>query len=82
MENKKYPRIVETHAGKNHYREWNLFDADGTCAERMEPGIINGTSTTPSPAQPQREYERIRILRGSSQKGSGAFTRFLDDPVS
>ncbi|WP_047489733.1 VOC family protein [Terriglobus sp. TAA 43] len=45
----KHP-LEDDHVGKNRKRQSNLFDADGTRTELMEPTTIDGTVTPPSTA--------------------------------
>lgn len=48
-----YKREIAVHVGKNHKRQANLFDPDGTRIEVMEPDTVDGkpapSSTTPPP---------------------------------
>lgn len=50
-----YKREIAVHVGKNHKRQANLFDPDGTRVELMEPDTVDGkpapTSTAPPPQQ-------------------------------
>jgi len=43
---KDYKREIEVHIGKNHKRQANLFDPDGTRVELMEDHTVDGL---PSP---------------------------------
>ena len=49
---KDYKREIEVHIGKNHKRQANLFDPDGTRVELMEPFTIDGKVTPSSTAPP------------------------------
>ncbi len=48
----QYDRVIDEHLGKNHKRQANLFDPDGTRVEIMEPVTIDGVPTPPSTAPP------------------------------
>ncbi|HEY6851044.1 MAG TPA: VOC family protein [Terracidiphilus sp.] len=47
-----YKREIEIHVGKNHKRQANLFDPDGTRVELMEPDTVDGTPAPSSTAPP------------------------------
>jgi hypothetical protein len=47
---KNYPLKLTIATGINRKRQCNLFDPDGTRAEIMEPGTIDGVPTPPSTA--------------------------------
>ena len=51
---KQYDRPLEVHTGKNHKRQLNIFDPDGTRTELMEPNTFDGkpapSSTAPPPS--------------------------------
>lgn len=49
-----YIRALETRVGTNRKRQLNLFDADGTRVELMEPRTVDGEPVPPSAAQPPR----------------------------
>jgi lactoylglutathione lyase len=50
-----YTRPIEVRTGINRKRQLNLFDADGTRTELMEPDTIDGKPTPPSDAAPPRK---------------------------
>jgi catechol 2,3-dioxygenase-like lactoylglutathione lyase family enzyme len=47
-----YTRPLEIHEGKNHKRQVNLFDPDGTRVELMEPNTVDGKPAPSSTAPP------------------------------
>jgi catechol 2,3-dioxygenase-like lactoylglutathione lyase family enzyme len=49
-----YARTIEVRTGRNHKRQANLFDPDGTRVELMEPATIDGQPTPSSTAPPPR----------------------------
>jgi lactoylglutathione lyase len=49
-----YTRAIEVRTGRNRKRQSNLFDADGTRVELMEPKTIDGQPTPSSTAAPPR----------------------------
>src|SRR5207302_10658377 len=49
---KSYSREIEAQIGKNHKRQANLFDPDGTRVELMEPNTVDGRSASSSTAPP------------------------------
>ncbi len=49
---KTYGKPLEMRVGKNHKRQVNLFDPDGTRVELMEPRTIDGKPVAPSTAPP------------------------------
>ena len=49
-----YTRAIEVRTGRNRKRQSNLFDADGTRVELMEPNTIDGQPTPSSTAAPPR----------------------------
>ena len=51
---KSYPREIRVQTGKNHKRQANLFDPDGTRIELMEPKTIDGKPVVSSNAPPPR----------------------------
>ncbi len=51
---KNYKRPLEIKTGTNHKRQLNLFDADGTRTELMEPKTIDGKPVPSSTALPPR----------------------------
>jgi catechol 2,3-dioxygenase-like lactoylglutathione lyase family enzyme len=51
---KGYLKKWEVKAGVNRKRQINLFDPDGTRAEIMEPGTVDGTPAPSSTARPPR----------------------------
>jgi lactoylglutathione lyase len=51
---KNYSRKLEIRTGTNRKRQCNLFDADGTRTELMEPKTVDGIPTPSSTAPPPR----------------------------
>jgi catechol 2,3-dioxygenase-like lactoylglutathione lyase family enzyme len=51
---KAYTREMKVQTGKNHKRQANLFDPDGTRVELMEPNTVDGKLAPPSTAPPPR----------------------------
>jgi lactoylglutathione lyase len=49
-----YTRPLEARVGTNRKRQLNLFDADGTRVELMEPRTVDGQPVPPSTAPPPR----------------------------
>ena len=49
-----YTKPLEVKTGVNRKRQMNLYDADGTRTEVMEPKTIDGVPTPPSTAAPPR----------------------------
>jgi len=49
-----YSRPIETRTGINRKRQLNLYDADGTRSELMEPGTVDGKPAPSSTAPPPR----------------------------
>lgn len=49
-----YGRPIEIHTGKNHKRQANLFDPDGTRTELMESHTVDGKPAPSSQAPPPR----------------------------
>ena len=49
-----YARSLEIRTGINRRRQLNLFDADGTRTELMEPVTVDGNPAAPSQAPPPR----------------------------
>jgi lactoylglutathione lyase len=49
-----YKRPMEPRIGKNHKRQVNLFDPDGTRVELMEPATVDGAPPPSSAAPPPR----------------------------
>jgi len=49
---KNYSRPMEIRTGTNRKRQMNLFDADGTRTELMEPRTVDGVPTPPATAAP------------------------------
>lgn len=49
-----YTRAIEVRTGRNRKRQSNLYDADGTRVELMEPNTIDGQPTPSSTAAPPR----------------------------
>jgi len=47
-----YKREIVVHVGKNHKRQANLFDPDGTRIELMEPDTVDGMPAPSSTAPP------------------------------
>jgi lactoylglutathione lyase len=47
-----YTKSLEIHEGKNHKRQVNLFDPDGTRVELMEPHTVDGKPAPSSTAPP------------------------------
>lgn len=47
-----YGRAIEIHTGKNHKRQANLFDPDGTRTELMESHTVDGAPAPSSSAPP------------------------------
>lgn len=47
-----YDRPMTIHTGINHKRQLNLYDADGTRVELMEPTTVDGKPAPPSTAPP------------------------------
>jgi catechol 2,3-dioxygenase-like lactoylglutathione lyase family enzyme len=47
-----YMKPLEIHEGKNHKRQVNLYDPDGTRVELMEPNTVDGKPTPSSAAPP------------------------------
>jgi lactoylglutathione lyase len=50
-----YTRALEARVGTNRKRQLNLFDADGTRVELMEPRTVDGEPAPPSSAPPPRK---------------------------
>jgi catechol 2,3-dioxygenase-like lactoylglutathione lyase family enzyme len=50
-----YIRALEARVGTNRKRQLNLFDADGTRVELMEPRTVDGEPVPPSTAPPPRK---------------------------
>jgi lactoylglutathione lyase len=55
-----YTRALEPRVGTNRKRQLNLFDADGTRVELMEPNTVDGQPVPPSTAPPPRRAEPWR----------------------
>jgi catechol 2,3-dioxygenase-like lactoylglutathione lyase family enzyme len=51
---RQYTRPLEIRTGTNRRRQMNLYDADGTRSELMEPNTVNGVPTPPATAPPPR----------------------------
>lgn len=51
---KHYTKPLEIRTGVNRKRQMNLFDADGTRVELMEPVTVDGKPTPPSDAPPPK----------------------------
>jgi len=51
---KLYSRDIKVQTGKNHKRQANLFDPDGTRVELMEPNTVDGKPAASSTAPPPR----------------------------
>jgi catechol 2,3-dioxygenase-like lactoylglutathione lyase family enzyme len=51
-----YPRTLEVRVGTNRKRQLNLYDPDGTRAELMEPGTVDGQPTPSSTAPLPRRH--------------------------
>jgi catechol 2,3-dioxygenase-like lactoylglutathione lyase family enzyme len=49
-----YMRVLEARVGTNRKRQLNLFDADGTRVELMEPRTVDGEPVPPSTAPPPK----------------------------
>jgi len=49
---RNYSRPMEIRTGTNRKRQMNLFDADGTRTELMEPRTVDGVPTPPATAAP------------------------------
>jgi catechol 2,3-dioxygenase-like lactoylglutathione lyase family enzyme len=47
-----YKREIVVHTGKNHKRQANLYDPDGTRVELMESSTVDGNPAPPSTAPP------------------------------
>jgi sugar phosphate isomerase/epimerase/catechol-2,3-dioxygenase len=62
-----YTRPVETRTGINRKRQLNLYDADGTRSELMEPGTIDGKSALSSTAPPPAARVRIGVCLDPAQ---------------
>jgi lactoylglutathione lyase len=58
-----YTRGLEPRVGTNRKRQLNLFDADGTRVELMEPDTVDGQPVPPSTAPPPRRGEPERAAR-------------------
>jgi lactoylglutathione lyase len=51
---KQYSRPLEVRTGTNRRRQMNLYDADGTRTELMEPNTVDGVPTPSATAPPPR----------------------------
>jgi lactoylglutathione lyase len=51
---KQYTKPLEIRTGTNRKRQMNLYDADGTRSELMEPNTVDGVPTPPATAPPPR----------------------------
>jgi len=49
-----YTRPLEVATGRNHKRQLNLWDPDGTRVEIMEPTTVDGVPAPPSPLPPPK----------------------------
>lgn len=58
-----YTRALEPRVGVNRKRQLNLFDADGTRVELMEPRTVDGQPVPPSSAPPPPRDEPLRLNR-------------------
>ena len=60
---KGYTLPLEIRTGINRKRQLNLFDADGTRTELMEPNTVDGKPTPPSTAAPPKSSPGLASLK-------------------